>query len=51
MLHGWRELGRPFFYEKVVDSLLEAGYQSGAEKWCNVLKCMIDVVLFLGEPG
>ena len=45
----WRELVRRLLTKEGVDSLLEASYRSEAVKWCNVLKRIIEVVLFLGE--
>ena len=48
---AWREFERCLLSGKGVDSLLETINQTEAEKRCNVLKCIIDVVLFLGECG
>ena len=44
---AWREDERRHSSKKLVDSLLEASNQSEAVKWCNVLKYVIDLVLFL----
>ena len=46
----WRARETCFICERI-DSLLAASYQSKAVKWCNVLKRIIDVVLFLEERG
>ena len=48
---AWRELERRLLPGKGVDSLLEASFQTEAVKWYNVLKRIIDVILFLGERG
>ena len=48
---AWKELERRLLSGKGVDSLLEASYQTEAVKWCNLLKRILDVVLFLGERG
>ena len=48
---AWRELGRRLLPGKGVGSLLEASFQTEALKWYNVLKRIIDVILFLGERG
>ena len=46
-----RELKRHIVYKKWVYSILEARYHFYAVKWCNVLKRIIDVVLFVRERG
>ena len=44
-----RLLVKRLLSKKGVDSLLEAYNQSEAVKWCNALKRIIDVILFLGN--
>ena len=49
MLHSIEIARKSFLIKKFVDFLFEASYQSEALKWCNVLKRIVDVVLFLGN--
>ena len=37
--------------QKGVENLLERPIKVESEKWCNILKRLIDVTLFLGERG
>ncbi|XP_061449442.1 calsenilin isoform X4 [Rhineura floridana] len=48
---AWRELERRLLSETGVDIILEASMKTEAVKWYNLLKHIIDVVLFLGERG
>ena len=48
---AWRELEGRLLSDEWVDSLLEGSYQSEAVKWCNVLKRIIDVILFRDGQG
>ena len=42
-----RELKR----DSGIDNLIEASIATEANKWYNVLQCIINVILFLGERG
>ena len=48
---AWRELERRLSLQKGIETLLERSIQAESEKWYNILKRIIDVILFLGERG
>ena len=48
---AWRELERRLSSDRGVDNLLEASIETESVKWYNIMKRIIDVILFLGERG
>ncbi|XP_013777812.1 zinc finger MYM-type protein 1-like, partial [Limulus polyphemus] len=48
---AWRKLESYLLSETGVDTIFEASIKTEAVKWYNILKHIIDVVLFLGERG
>jgi len=48
---AWRDLERRLRSSTCVENLLEASFQSETAKRFNLLKIIIDIVLFLGEQG
>ena len=46
---AWQELERRLSLQEGVKNLLESSIKVESEKWYNILKRIIDVILFLGE--
>ncbi|XP_065667580.1 uncharacterized protein LOC136087888 [Hydra vulgaris] len=47
----WRELERRFLSGKGIETYLESSIKLQSTKWSNILKRILDVILFLGEGG
>ena len=48
---AWRELERRFLFGKGIETYLESSIKLQSTKWSNILKRILDVILFLGERG
>ena len=48
---AWCELERRLSCGKGAENILESSIEAESFKWYNILKRIIDVVLFLGERG
>lgn len=47
----WRKLERHIGNESTVDILLQEEIKSQTQKWKEILRRILDVILFLGERG